>query len=114
MRRFRRAGSAKDGLIQTRRSRKRPASIARLSLATVRIKFRRAVGFQCVYYPSLRVGSRAYKEVIYEKLKFQYEILDKLVLPYHLCAPGFSAKPAFSAEITAYHSLPTIVAPVLH
>jgi hypothetical protein len=35
--------------------------------------------------------------VIYEKLKFAYEILDKMVLPYHLCAPSFSAKPAFSA-----------------
>jgi hypothetical protein len=34
---------------------------------------------------------------IYEKLKFAYEILDKMVLPYHLCAPGLSAKSAFSA-----------------
>jgi len=35
--------------------------------------------------------------VIYEKLKFAYEILDKMVLPYHLCAPFFFAKSAFSA-----------------
>jgi hypothetical protein len=42
-------------------------------------------------------GSDAYSGVIYEKLKFAYEILDKMVLPYHLRAPSLSAKPAFSA-----------------
>jgi len=45
----------------------------------------------------LRAGGEAYPGVIYEKLKFAYEILDKMVLPYHLSAPVHSAKSAYSA-----------------
>jgi hypothetical protein len=57
-----------------------------------------ATGFNhCVFLLRLRAGSDAYPGVIYEKLKFAYEILDKMVLPYHLRAPSLPAKLAFSA-----------------
>jgi len=58
---------------------------------------KRAAGLQLIFQSCLRAGSDSYLGVIYEKLKLAYEILDKMVLPYHLCAPGFSAKSAFSA-----------------